>query len=326
MKTKALILSIVLYISLWCLSAHCIKKNTVQFVNELNTDNIKFSYDQISVSGFPFFWIVNIDTPKVTSISHNGLHEAIFNKIKIKYTIYTLELSIDNEILFSNSENSQDLESYSLICEGINVLKLKFDKPIWFSSFDNFMQDIISIELAFSPVSAVGNEKEIFNISHLNFDVLKIEEELFNHFAIKFSTHYVLEGPRLSNQILLDINYMAPKKKLIQIVTEDLDYEHKFILNKFNFCHAEEDAEVDFKGVLNLKTGEDPAGKFKVMFKNYDKLIQSSVPDDFFLPKEFLQNFIEESAIASGQKIDNNYIEFDIFISDQNFDIKRRNI
>lgn len=68
MIRKILLLISLVVIVLWFAGAHFIKGRLISAITELSSDNVKISYQEIAVSGFPLAWEVEFLSPKVTVV------------------------------------------------------------------------------------------------------------------------------------------------------------------------------------------------------------------------------------------------------------------
>lgn len=70
---------------MWFAGAHLIKNKLLLIAEEASSDNIKFSYQDTNISGFPFNWQVNFISPKLTLIEQKSLRDIVLPVLNVKF-------------------------------------------------------------------------------------------------------------------------------------------------------------------------------------------------------------------------------------------------
>ena len=91
MIRKIALALVVLFVLTWIVLAHFAKSKIVSFVNNSQTDNIKISYSDASIAGFPFGFQVRFASPKITIID-----QAISREIASDYLNCSFSYKLGN--------------------------------------------------------------------------------------------------------------------------------------------------------------------------------------------------------------------------------------
>lgn len=83
MIRKILLFICLAYTIIWFAIAYTIKSNVVSTINNSETDNIKISYSQIKISGFPSRLQISLIDPKIKFIEHVNSKELSTEKIDL---------------------------------------------------------------------------------------------------------------------------------------------------------------------------------------------------------------------------------------------------
>ena len=324
MKARTLIITIALYTAIWFLSAHIIKKHTIATLEDIHDDNISFSYKKVSVSGFPLFWEVHFSAPRVTMVENNGFYELIGDKLIFKYGVYQIQAMLKGKVLLQ-SPQKQEHQQMFFDQDSVNKLYLEFNRPAFFITQDNWIKIIEKVHFSTGSAAIVNQGKNELGLKQLILDIVRHPSESADKFALKLKTNIGLDDKRLSSNMVLDLEYIAPFKTSSNNSIDQLRYEHFFKINELNYNYP--DSNLSLQGQFGLKTGEDPNGKFNVKLTNHVQFIENFIPNE--LPTEFKKSIIdmvEESILSTGQLPGSEKVQFDIILSDQKLGINRKSL
>ena len=277
------------------LSAHLIKYNTVKFIENSDTDNIKISYDKVAISGFPFSWNIIFHSMKITSIEKDGLNEVLLENVSIRYYLYRTKIALGNIISFNDARNPEYTKSHKILSKTEHNIDINYDIPIFQIQVDDIFKNITSLEFNVSPTKYSSEGQLKFEIAE---GYLKVNKSIVQNkeiFKIKAATDAViLNNNNLNLQLLLDTNYIIPLVSEIESNNLEAEYDYRIILNKLLI--KSDQSMLNLSGALNFKKEMAPIGKLKIIFKNYPSLIDELLPDNFIISKTEINNFIDTNA------------------------------
>lgn len=294
MKRKIL-LSVILYVSVWMLSAHLIKYNTVKFIENSDTDNIKISYDKVAISGFPFAWNIIFHSMKITSIEKDGLNEVLLENVSIRYYLYRIKIALGNIISFNDARNPEYTKNHKISSKIAHNVDINYDIPIFQIQVDDIFKNITSVEFNVAPIKYLSEGQLKFEISGGYLKVNKSVAQNKEIFKIKAAANAViLNNNSLNLQLLLDTDYIIPSGSEVETSNLESEYDYRIILNKLLI--KSDQSMLNLSGALNFKKDVAPIGKLKIIFKNYLSLIDELLPDNFIISKTEINNFIDTNA------------------------------
>lgn len=318
MKRKIL-LSVILYVSIWTLSAHLIKYNTVKFIENSDTDNVKISYDKATISGFPFAWNIIFHSMKITSIEKDGLNEILLNNVSVKYYLYNIKIAVGNIISFNDTRNLEYIKNHKIISNTAHNIDINYNIPIFQVRIDDIFKNITSMEFNIAPIKYSNEGRLKFETSEgyikinksitQNREILKIQ-------AAAGAT--IFNNKNLNLRLLLDTHYIIPLTQEIDANNLESEYDYRVIFNKFRI--KSEQSMLNLSGALNFKKDMAPIGKLKIIFKNYSSLIDELLPDNFIFSKTEIHNFINAN---SRYESDGEASYFNIIFSPQGIETGR---
>jgi hypothetical protein len=277
------------------LSAHLIKYNTVKFIENSDTDNIKISYDKVAISGFPFAWNIVFHSMKITSIEKDGLNEVLLENVSIRYYLYRIKIALGNIISFLDARNPEYTKNHKILSTTEHNIDINYDIPIFQIQVDDIFKNITSLEFNVSPTKYSSEGQLKFEIAE---GYLKVNKSIVQNkeiFKIKAATDAViLNNNNLNLQLLLDTNYIIPLVSEIESNNLEAEYDYRIILNKLLI--KSDQSMLNLSGALNFKKEMAPIGKLKIIFKNYPSLIDELLPDNFIISKTEINNFIDTNA------------------------------
>lgn len=302
MIRKILVSIFLVYILIWFTTAHIIKSNIVNTINNSQTDNLKISYDQVKVLGFPGRLKISLLEPKIKLIGHTNSKE-----ISTDQVIFTPDFSFKkaNLILGNNIkqvENFDDQQTeYNLQSNDVITALVKFNKPIYkFSKTDNLTSLVKSVGINNKNLSVIHQNKEFCNISDLDFLVNKTQgienDEMFIKTHLLYSS-----GENLFNfkKAELDLSMLTEivedqEKKTNSVKNINIDYL-KFL--------CDDSAQVYLTGGIELFKNSLPNGKLSFELTDYHKLVDKLIPNNWSLPRKIIKMLIDKALILPGAEV-----------------------
>lgn len=318
MKRKIL-LSIILYLAVWTLSAHLIKYNTVKFLENSDTDNIKISYDKVAISGFPFAWNIIFHSMKITSIEKDGLNEVLLDNVSVRYYLYRIKIAGGNIISFNDAKDPGYTKNHEILSNTAHNIEINYDIPIFQLQVDDILKNITSLEFNIAPVKYSSEGELKFETTQGYLRVNKSQTQHKEIFKIQAAADAIISNNKnLNLQLLLNTHYIIPLSPEIESNNLETQYDYRVIINKFLIKSGQ--SMLNLSGALNFKKEMAPIGKLKIIFKNHSSLIDELLPEHFVISKTQLNNFIETN---SKYENDGESSYFNIIFSPQGIETGR---
>lgn len=324
MIRKILIAVFLLYTLIWLLAAYTAKNNIVNIVNNLGKDNIKLSYSQVRISGFPFHMRINLVDPKIQFIDHINSKEILVERIKflVDFSFQKVDIVFGGEI--KQQENFGDkLIEYDVNSKENIVLLVKLNKPLYKISSKDGLRSIKSVQCNNKLLVVNHENKEVFNIADFAFLINNKKSQDGEDLAVQLSLSYNSAEDFLSfKKAKLDLDSLI---HIANSPTKEGDLINNLTINRFIFS-SEDNSQVNLTGSLGFFNSKSPKGKLFFEVTNYHKLVDKLVPNNSLLPKEMIKILVEKAVNSSSServKLDSDEIvthekiKFDIEFSDK---------
>jgi hypothetical protein len=270
------------------------KGKVVSMIDIIHSDNLKLSYTDVKVSGFPFVWKVQIVNPKISVIDQLKISEILSDHLYIVFNYRLTEATIDfdKSILFHDSRDEESKNYELLSSKDKFLLKVKFEKPIYLLDNNKLGSFLSLIKISDLDFVFMEDTKQCFSISDgkLSFDKT-INKELEN-FNLKISGEYKSDFDFLkfqNSKMLLDLDYVV---NTVEISDEtDVKFERLLKVKKSDFTF--DDSFLGIEGTIAFTKTKLPEGEIFVTITNYLELIDSIVPDEFIVSNVYLKRVVE---------------------------------
>jgi hypothetical protein len=322
MIRKIALFFVVTFVTLWFFGAHLVKNKLISAISELESDNIKISYQDTKISGFPFYWQVTFISPKVSVIDQKSIKEISGQALNVRtdYLIQNIGLDLGNMVNYSDISGVENKREYNLISNKDMRIDVFFQKPLYFLDFDSAWKTIYSLTkfdlgtievssqenklFAFSDIQAISETKQIGSVNSMNF-------KLTGDYGSEYDESKVKNA-----HLLLDLSYFI-NNPLLSSETQ-VDFERKIELSKFQL--KLDDASLDMRGALNLSRSNLPRGDFDVALVKYHDVINKIVPEDFIVSSSYIKQVINKvNAAEAGNNAQN--VNFKIFFSNKGISV-----
>ncbi len=334
MIRKILLFICLTYTIIWFAIAYIIKSNMVSTINNSQTDNIKISYSQVKVSGFPSRLRISLVEPKIKFIDHVNSKEISAEKMTFLFDFSFKKANLILGQTIKQQENfAGKLIEYSVQSKEDIAALVKFNKPIYkLSSGDSVKSIVKFLQVNNKLFSVMQENKEIFNISDLVFSINKAKSQDGEDIALQLRLLYAA-GEDFLNFKTAQLDLAT----LINIATDqgkDTNYIKNLNIDRLIFS-CDDNAQVALIGGLQFFDSNLPKGKLSFELTNYNDIIDKLIPNNLLLPKKMLRAVIEKvanSAVSEVVKTDNNEVatyekvKFDIEFSDDGIHIGSINL
>ncbi len=317
MIRKIAIALVVLFVIAWIVLAHFAKSKLISLIDNSQTDNIKLSYTDTSIGGFPFSWKIRFTSPKITIINH-----VISREISSDYLNCTFDYKLGNarldfgKVLYYSSASDEAPVDYKLYSQENITASVDLIDIIYKIDLPNSLRKIVrNVEFDNPSLVALNNNgEELFNLSGLGLKFTNNLVETTENFSLKLLGHYKSSSNNLnvgSVNLALDANYVINNSNITAVDSFD---------RKIELTNAKIDldnASCDLKGSVILARNDLPKGKISVELVNYETLADILVPDDFIFSKPYVKRFIAKAAAIEFSNEVTNKVKFDIEFSDK---------
>ncbi|WP_341756726.1 MULTISPECIES: hypothetical protein [unclassified Candidatus Tisiphia] len=329
MIRKILLFICLTYTIIWFAIAYTIKSNVVSTINNSETDNIKISYSQIKIFGFPSRLQISLIEPKIKFIDHVNFKELSAEKMTFLFDFSFKKANLILGQKIKQQENfAGKLTEYSVQSKEDIAVLVKFNKPIYkLSSGDNLKSIVKFLQVNNKSFSVIREDKEFFNISELVFLINKAKSQDVEDIALQLRLSYAAAEEDFLNFKTAQLDLAT----LINITTDqgkDTNYIKNLNIDRLVFS-CDDNTQIALIGGLQFFDSNLPKGKLSFELTNYNDIIDKLIPNNLLLPKKMLRAIIERAANSSVSEVktDDNEVatcekvKFDIEFSDNGIHI-----
>lgn len=328
MIRKILLVILVLFSLTWLSIAHFLKSKVSALIDNIDSDNISISYRDISMSGFPWKWKIDLLEPKITLINQNKIQEFVPEKVTIGFGLYSASIDLGNKVQYLEYEGANTASYFFTAEDDILQIDLEYNKfLLLLKKSDSQMQHIIKLTSEWPQVSCIqeNDNKLLFKLSSVNIRFEKAQHEMGESYQIKLLGDFDAISPALKMQkahLMLASSYIIANH--LASPAKELDFDHKLDLSNFQF--KIDDASIDIKGSLKLSRSSSPFGKFDVTMAHYHNLIDQVVPENFVFSPNLIKKVINKGNTIDLSKNDIGSANFKVIFSAQGINIGKFNL
>lgn len=314
---------IIVFVTLWFFGAHLVKNKLISFIGELESDNIKISYQDTKISGFPFYWQITFISPKVSLIDQKSIKEISGRALNIKtdYLIQDIGLDLGKTIYYSDIGSVESKQEYNLVSNKDMKMDIIFQKPLYFLELDSAWKNVSALakcDLGIIEVDSKGNK--IFSVSDIQVISETKQISSINSVNVKLTGDYSSDYNSSSNvkkaHLLLDLSYLINNPLLNS--DQQINFERKIELSKLQLKLDE--SSLDLRGALSLNRNSLPQGDFDVYLGRYQDVINKIIPEDFIISSSYIKQMIAKSNASEAINSVQN-VRFKIFFSNKGVSI-----
>ncbi|WP_425361297.1 RP198 family tick cell line-upregulated protein [Candidatus Tisiphia endosymbiont of Ceraclea dissimilis] len=329
MIRKILLFICLTYTIIWFAVAYTIKSNVVSTINNSEIDNIKISYSQVKVSGFPYRLQISLVEPKIKFIDHINSKEISAEKMIFLFDFSFKKANLILGQTIKQQENfGGKLIEYSVQSKEDIAALVKFNKPIYrLSSGDNLKSIVKLLQVNNKLLSIIQKDKEIFNISDLVFLINKAKSQDGEDIALQLRLSYAAKEDFL--------NFKTAQLDLATLINIATDQDIRNLnIDRLVFS-CDDNAQIALIGFLQFFESNLPKGKLSFELTNHHDIIDKLIPNNLLLPKKMIKAIIEKvanSSVSEVVKTDDSEVatyekvKFDIEFSDNGIHIGSINL
>lgn len=297
MIRKVLFSIALIFTVFWFSGAYLIKNRLISMLDNLESDNIKVSYDKISMSGFPGIWKISIKNPRFTLIDSIHLKQISTASIDclVDFTFKKMTLVISDTV-HQDQDIDQVHDRYTWQADQNILARIKFNSPLYeVGKNDSVSQIIKSFNLYTNRAVGIFEGKEICAISNIAIEINKLLRADSESSLIKAHARYTGEDA------FLGFNEAELTLDLTVTYWDRLKPSRSININEFYL--VVDDASASMEGEISLVAGRLPKGEFLVKVDNYEAAVDKIIPASFNVPKTTLKDVIVRAAeVASTEK------------------------
>ena len=321
MIRKILLLFALLSAAVWIAGAHVIKNKTILLVRSFNSDNVKISFDEAQISGFPFAWQITLTAPKITVINQQGLQEVSIDEIFFHHTLFLSQINLGKN-LFYNILNPEEKKGYSLVTTQDVIFDIKWTNILFFFNKNlRWKNHLQSISFSAPIISCITEDKEVFKLNSTKALLSKQKNNITDITKLQLMADLISTHPNIqidNANLLLDINYSNNE--------EFSNFNFMHTINFNNFHLKIDNAAIQMQGLINLNNSAPPKGKLEFNLVQYHDIIDKLVPDELILSKPLIKNIISRASINALNKNNIGNANFEVVFSDKRINIGKINL
>ena len=329
MIRKILLLTAVVVVALWLTGAHLVKGNLILAIKDLSSDNIKFSYQDTKLSGFPFNWEVKFLSPKITIIDHKVLRELSTQEIKFKFNYLLQSVNLDLSKLIKYSETQgKFVKKYQFSSNQNMFVNMKFDESLYFlSTALQWKKFIASTEFNLPQLTGILDDREIFILSKIKVISKQERSDLFDKIRLKLFGNYNSSVSYLKvnkARLFVDLNYLINNSVFND--GKKSDFERKLEISRARLKF--DNAALDFSGVLKLTSSSLPQGEIDVSMVQYHNVIDTLFPEDFIISGSHIKEIISKATLFdfNNSELNTNNVNLKIHFSNHGISVGKLNL
>jgi hypothetical protein len=325
---KIVLAFVVLFVLTWIILAHIAKSKLISFVNNSQTDNIKISYNDASVGGFPFGFTIRFASPKITITDQIIAREfsADYLNFVFNYKLSKSKLEFGKTLNYS-THSDEALFEYNLQSQNKMNVFVDFTKALFkVDSSHSLRQVLKDIEFNHPYILALtSSQEELFTLSNINFKMTNVSLQEPGALNLKITGDYNSSSNAhelKKASLFLESNYMVNERDINSDPNLNFDRKLEIVTAKMNL----NDTSGDLKGWVELSRDNLPQGKISVELVRYDELVDIILPDDFIFSKPYVKKIIAKAAAIEFSNEISDKINFDINFTDQGVAFGRVNL
>jgi len=323
---KIILFIIVALVVTWLAGAHIIKNRLIMIAEDASSDNIKFSYQDTKISGFPFSWQVTFISPKLTITDQKSLREIFIPSLNTKFD-YSMQGVVFNsgQIIYCNDIQGPLVQEYQFISDQDISVNAYFTESLYFMDSALQWKDFISaIKFDLSSIKMDLAGREIFTMSDIQVRSRQEQNDFISSMQLKLVGNYSASASYLNvskAHLLVDLSYLINNHLLES--EGKIDFDRKLKLSKIKLYL--DNASLDLSGVLNLTRSSLPHGELDVSLVQYHDVINAVVPDDFMFSADYIKKIIAKATLSDANN-DSNNVEFKVRFSDKGISVGTLNL
>lgn len=294
MIRKILIFLIFIFIVFWVGGAHLMKSKVSSLIKGTGSDNIKISYSDIKVSGFPLVWKVQLLEPKITLTDEHKTNEVLLKHLSIifNYKLTEAKINFDKSMSFHDSRDA-DEESYDLSSLGEElIVDFKFEKPIFLLGNSDLSSSLKAIKINNLSFTVNQDQDQVFAVSNASLVFDKTINGKIENININVAGEYRSEKSLFKFQnasISLDMDYVT-NLEVISEQDSNATFERSLNIKKWESTFG--NATLGIKGSVGFSKNKLPEGEIAIAMTRYPELIDAVVPDEFIVSEMYLKRLV----------------------------------
>ena len=296
---------LLIFLAMWFTVAHLLKRQFIYALDNIQNDNMRFKYKDVSIGGFPSKFIIRINEPLVTNINRNNTRDMAFGTIDahIDLTFRVLKIITDNKIAVatSNMQGEQE-ETYDIYSEKPFAFIVKLAQPLFTikPSFAELQKQMTYAQAEVDRIQFLVDGKEYSAINDPVFKISKCNAEAEENCSAfyQISGLYAVREKMLSTEKAVNkLSFDVETKVGILPGLDESGKRFQLSLQKFNFSLNDESA-MEMCGDVNFTRGRSAEGEIHLSAQNYPVFIDVLLPSNVIRSKAFFKKVMRHAAEA----------------------------
>lgn len=333
---RKIILFITLAFSvLWFAGAYLIKNRVALIIQQLETDNLKISYDKLTISGFPKIWKIEIIGPHIKLIERTSAYDIHVQKLQcsLDSSFKEVKLLFGHDLQYNQSIKDK-IRKYTIHATDNIILSFKFDQPLYqLSNYEQLQSYLKSFNTNNKLLIIRDDTHHIFDIKELVISVIHNFAIDIEGIVLSLKATYDKVDDKISGTSAPLINFDAIFKTRKTVNSDAMHNNTMFVANDLQVIF--DDAKLRLQGSVNLTKDQLPNGRIFVNLNNYNSIIDSLVPDSLIMSRAALKTLIakitDHNINIDRDDLDKVFgaqddVQFDIVLSEKGVNIGSINL
>ncbi|MDF2964668.1 MAG: hypothetical protein K0Q51_56 [Rickettsiaceae bacterium] len=329
--------SFALYSIIWFTGAHIIKKQIANSINNLNSDNTKFTFKDIEISGYPYKWAINIYDFNILIIEKDNItkFDIANTEFDINILLKSLKITFFDRINLAIGNDFSTLTKYTIAPSLPLTIDNQFSKSLYNIAWDKDFSFNNLIKRTHSKADQITMLKnDLSNATINNFNLVCANDSasdsgklniIFSFDSSSHNPNSMIRHGKLLADFSVSLGLSESKSSFIKQVTVN-----NFTSNVNNTSAFNMVGNIDFSDREAM-----PKGSFSLDFKNYPELVDivSIKLKRYYDSENFKLHLTEIINRAAGHNISeqetpeiateklNNNAKFDITFTDEGIKI-----
>lgn len=366
MIRRVLLLAVILAVLFWVIGAHLAKWRVIGFMDNIDSENVKISYKEAIISGFPLAWKIKLLEPKITIVGRSNVQELLMEDVLFNCNLFSARVIINKKIRYIDSDITSDT-NYFIEAANNFIFDLQFNNSIIPLHKPNQHLETLNILHSDLPVIAfLHGTKEIFKLDSVKIAFAReniSEAEMINKndaskeasekrkqvkdnagqmevYKLKLMGNFTSDSEQIKVKkanALLGIQYIVNEEIFTDTnnnAFETREFESDHFERKIDITGLQlkvDDAFIDIKGSLKLSRRAAPVGKFDVNLIQYHNIVDALIPENFIFSQAMIKKAISKANIQDITKQDSGSTNlgnanFKVIFSDQGITIGKFNL
>lgn len=276
------------------------KSKVIALAEKVQTDNFNISHKAVRISGFPFKWRITVRHPVFSYTDMLGTTEAHLKQIVFDFAfgLKTTHIDFGSSVDFKRSLDEDKEQSYRLHSDNPLLVDLVTYRRVYEIDDSKLapMNVVRSCTFLTDYLIFEGEDNQLFELDGVKLFADKDLGDNVDTISVSIRGGYSSEGGFLGFN-KASINTIMTYK-INYALEEEREFDHKIKITRSKL--EIDDSKLKLAGELILNHTSLPKGKFEVAIKKYKKMVDTIIPDDFFISKSYIKELLAGIIMKKG--------------------------